>query len=163
MPSVQTALLRCSRVAALPLLLSLAWVPASSAQAAIELNGAVIAKARAVLLAYDAALNAGDLDAVMKHVAADVVMLAPGTRLVEGKAAFRRFFQGLLKVSWSAAHRISRVELAGDVVILHGVASGTMTPPGGEPVPVANGFLILLKPDADGAYRIWRAAFGEPT
>lgn len=121
---------------------------------------AAIERAEAVMAAHDGAAKAGDLEAVMENVADDVVVLAPGMPVVQGRAAFRTFYEGMLQTTWDAAHHMSGAEQAGDVVVLHGVASGTMTPPGGEPVPVANNFLILLKPDSTGAYKIWRAAFG---
>lgn len=119
-----------------------------------------IDKARAAIAAHDGAANSGDLEAVMRNVAEDVVVLAPGMPLVEGKDAFRTFYRAMLQVTWNTAHHISGADVVGDVVTLRGVASGTMTPSGGEPIPVANNFLISLKPESAGVYKIWRAAFG---
>lgn len=130
----------------------------------ITQSATAVEAATAVMAAHDRAYNSGDLDAIMANVAADVVVLAPGARLVEGKEAFRDFYVGMLHGSWAGngdvTHRFAGAEEAGDVVVLHGVASGAIRPPGTVPIPVANNFLILLKPDVTGAYKIWRAAFG---
>ncbi len=123
-----------------------------------------VARATAVMAAHDRASNAADLDAIMENVAEDVVVLAPGVRLVEGREAFREFYAAMLKSHWAGqgdvTHYFAGAEEAGDVVIVHGVASGAIRPPGIVPIPVANNFLIALKPDVTGVYKIWRAAFG---
>lgn len=117
-------------------------------------------RARAVLIAHDRAANAGNLEAVMHNIADDVVVLAPGMPLVEGKEAFRAFYREMLRAKWNAAHDLSAAEEVWDVVVTYGVARGKATQPGGSPQRVANNFLILLKPDAEGEFKIWRAAFG---
>lgn len=119
-----------------------------------------IEKAKLVIAAHDRAANAGDLEAVMMNIADDVVVLGPAMPLVEGKEAFRTFYKGVLEVTWNASHYFNGAEQIGDAVVFHGIAKGTMTPPGGEPIRVANNFIILLKPDDKGDYKIWRAAFG---
>lgn len=148
------------RIAALVLFASAVSAGTLAAQNGPESDA--IARAKAVMAAHDRAANSGSLAAVMENIADDVVVLAPGMPLVKGREAFREFYVGMLQVKWDAAHHFEGAEQAGDVVILHGVASGTMTPPGGEPVRTANNFIILLKPDKAGAYKIWRAAFGPP-
>ena len=47
----------------------------------------------------------------------------------------------------------------GDLVFLHRVARGSMTPTDQEAVPLSNNFMITMRRDADGRFRIWRAAF----
>jgi len=117
-------------------------------------------RARAVLVAHDRAANAGNLEAVLSNVADDVVVLAPGSPLVEGKEAFRAFYEEMLRTKWDTMHDLSAAQEVWDVVVVHGVARGKATPPGGCHERVANNFLILLKPDDQGQFKIWRAAFG---
>jgi len=117
-------------------------------------------RARAVLVAHDRAANAGNLEAVLHNVADDVVVLAPGAPLMEGKEAFRAFYENMLETKWDATHDLAAAQEVWDVVVVHGVARGRATPPGGCPERVANNFLILLKPDDQGEFKIWRAAFG---
>ncbi len=61
-------------------------------------------RARAVLVAHDRAANAGNLEAVMHNVAEDVVVLSPGAPLVEGKEAFRAFYEEMLRTKWDTTH-----------------------------------------------------------
>lgn len=128
-----------------------------------EATASAIDRATAVMADFDRARNAGDLDGLMEAVAEDVVVLAPDVRLIEGKKAFRDFHARTLKASWAGradvAHYFAGAEETGDVVILHGVASGAIRPPGTAPFPVANNFVVLLKADVTGEYRIWRMAF----
>jgi len=130
----------------------------------ITQEATAIDMATAVMAAHDRASNAGDLDAIMENVAEDVVVVAPDVRMIEGRDAFRDFYAGMLRSSWAGnsdvTHYFAGAEESGDVVILHGIACGAIRPPGTVPIPVANNFLILLKPDVTGAYKIWRAAFG---
>lgn len=115
--------------------------------------------ARAVIAAHDRAANSGNLEAVLKNIAEDVVVLAPGMPLVEGKEAFRAFYEHMLETKWDASHEFCGSLETFDVVVAHGVARGKATPPGGEPQRVANNFLMILKPDNKGEFKIWRAAF----
>ena len=149
---------RRGRVAPLILFACVVSATALTARAATDTDA--IARAKAVMAAHDRAANSDDLDAVMVNIADDVVVLAPGLPLVKGKEAFRTFYVGMLQVKWDTAHHFEGADQVGDVVVLYGVASGTMTPRGGPAAPAANNFVILLKPDRTGAYKIWRAAFG---
>lgn len=117
-------------------------------------------RARAVIAAHDRAANSGNLEAVMRNIAEDVVVLAPGMPLVEGKDAFRAFYEQVLQARWDASHESCGSVETFDVVVCHGVARGRMTPSEGCSERIVNNFLILLKPDDQGEFKIWRAAFG---
>jgi len=126
-------------------------------------QASAVERAKAVMAAHDRAANSGDLDAVMANIDDEIVALAPDRSLLEGRESFRAFYAEMLEHSWpgtgDVAHHFSGAEENGSVVVLHGVAKGCLRPPGRVPVAVANNFLILLKPDETGAYKIWRAAF----
>jgi len=130
----------------------------------MTVQATAIERAKAVMAAHDQAANAGDLDAVMTNVRDDVVALAPDRSLLEGKESFRAFYAEMLEHgrpgTGDVVHSFTGAEETGDTVVLHGVAKGCLRPPGRVPIAVANNFLILLKPDETGAYKIWRAAFG---
>jgi ketosteroid isomerase-like protein len=119
-----------------------------------------IEEAKAVVRSHEEYAAAGDVDGVVSNMAEDVVLLAPDVPLMEGKegvrAAYEMFFSmGDLKFS----HNYSGAEEIGGMVILHGIARGSMTPREGEPVPLANNFILTLKRDESGAFRFWRGAF----
>lgn len=50
----------------------------------------------------------------------------------------------------------SAAEEMGDTVIFHGIARGSLTPPEGDPVPLADNFILTLKRDESGIFRFWR-------
>ncbi len=126
-------------------------------------TASAIDRATAVMAAHDRACNAGDVDGIMEHIAEDVVVMVPDVHLIEGRNAAREFYTGRLRGKWAGtgdvAHYFASAEETGDVVVLHGVASGAMRPPGNAPIPVANNFVVVLKADVTGEYRIWRLAF----
>lgn len=123
----------------------------------------LIANAKAVITNHEQVAMAGDLDGVMANAAPDVVVLAPGSPLIEGIEAMREFYGGLLSAgSVEFSHDYSGAAVVGDAVVLHGVARGTVTPPDAPPMPIENNFLMVLKPNAEGIMKVWRLAFGPP-
>ena len=119
-----------------------------------------IEAAKAVVAAHEDLVRAGDLDGIVENAADDVVVLAPDTPLVEGKASFRELYVSLLGMgAWDFGHEYHGAEVVEDTVILHGVARGTLTPSGEDPSSFANNFLLIFKKLADGKYRLWRVAF----
>ena len=119
-----------------------------------------IDQAKAVVRSHEDFMAAGDLDSIMSNVAEDIVLLAPDSPLIEGKAAMRAVYASFIAMGrWEFGHDYSGAEVFGDFVMLHGIARGSMTPPEGEPVPLANSFLLTLRRDDTGAFRIWRGAF----
>ena len=119
-----------------------------------------VQEAKALVAEHEALVRAADLDGIVANVAEDAVLLAPDTPLVEGKAAFREFYAGLLGMGASDfGHDYHGAEVVADTVVLYGVARGTLTPPEGDPEPFANNFLLMVKKQADGKYRFWRGGF----
>ena len=119
-----------------------------------------IDQARAIIRSHEVYMAAGDLDGVMSNMAEDVVMLAPDSPLIEGKDAMRAVYTSFIAMGrWEFGHDYSGAEVIGDFVMLHGIARGSMTPPEGEPVPMANNFMLTLRRDDTGTFRMWRAAF----
>jgi ketosteroid isomerase-like protein len=117
-------------------------------------------QAKSIIASHEDLAKAGDLDGITANFADDIVVLATDMPLVEGKAAVREMYAGLLHMgSWDFVHDYSGVEVVADLVILHGVARGSLIPESGEPDEFANNFLIIMKRQADGHYRFWRVAF----
>ena len=119
-----------------------------------------VVAAKDVIAAHEGFAAAGDLDQVMTNFADDVVLLVPGTPLVRGRDAFREFYRGILaQGQWEFLHHYEGAIATGDAVILDGVSRGTFTPPGGQPSEFANNFLIVLRKQSDGRFRISHATF----
>ena len=115
-----------------------------------------VQEAKAIVERHEVLVRQGDLDGIVANAVDDVVLLAPDTPLVEGKAAFREFYIGLLAMGkWDFGHDYAGAEVVGDMVVMHGVARGTLTPPDGEVSSFANNFLLTFRKQADGKYRFW--------
>ena len=123
-------------------------------------RGDAVAGAKDVIRSHEQFAKAGDLDGVLSNVADDIVLLTPGAPLVQGTAAFRDMYRALFEMGqWDFTHHYDGAAVAGDVIVLHGVARGTLTPAGGQPSAFANNFMLILKPGPDGRFKVWRGAF----
>jgi len=116
--------------------------------------------ARAVMESHHQAVNAGSLDRVMANIADDVIAAVPGTPLIQGKDGFRTFYSGVLQLgAWTHAYDIQDLTAVGESVVMSGVSSGTLTPPGGTSGPWSNSFILTFRYGPDGTMRFWRVAF----
>lgn len=116
--------------------------------------------AKSMIESHEQYAKAADLDMIMTNVSEDVVVLVPGIPLVEGKKAFREFYDGLLKMgNLDFDHDYHGSEVIGNTVVLHGVANGSITPKDSESNEFANNFVLVLKYDSDGKIKFWRVAF----
>ena len=119
-----------------------------------------IGEVKAVVEAHEALVRAGDLDGILGNFADDGVLLAPNVPLVQGKQALRELYAQLLGMgTWDFVHEYDGAEVVGDFVVLHGVARGTLSPPGGQTSTFTNNFIHMWRKDTDGRYRLWRGAF----
>ena len=120
----------------------------------------LVADAKAVVAAHEDAVKTADLERIVANTAEDVVVLVPGAPLIEGRDAVRSFYQQLLAAGpGDFKHYYSGQEVAGDAVVLHGVARGVMPGADGEATPFANNFILVLKTDDSGKMKFWRVAF----
>ena len=119
-----------------------------------------IEKAKKVVESHEQFVAAGDVPGVLSNMADEVVVLAPDTPLVEGHSAVRNLYEALFGMGdWEFVHDYSGASESGDLVLLHGVARGTLTPPGQDPSPFANNFMIVTRRSTSGATKVLRAAF----
>ncbi|MCG6955234.1 MAG: nuclear transport factor 2 family protein [Gemmatimonadetes bacterium] len=123
--------------------------------------GGGIREAKTIVARHEELIRAGDVDGIVANVADDVVFLAPSVPLMEGRAEVRRLYEGMLAMGfWDLHHQYGGAESVGNLVVLHGVARGTMTPVGEEGVAIMNDFVITLRRQPEGAkLRFWRLAF----
>ena len=119
-----------------------------------------ITAAKAVIASHEELSRAGDLAGVLTNVADDIVLVVPNIPLVEGKSAFEKVYSNMFGMGqWDFEHDYSGADVAGDTVILQGVARGTFTSTEGETSPIENNFLLVLE-RIGGSYKVWRGAFG---
>lgn len=119
----------------------------------------IVESAKAVVHDHELKTKAAVVDEILLNFADDVVLIAPGSHLVQGSESLRSFYGSLLDMgSWEFTHDYSGHDVEGDSVILHGIARGSLTAPSSEPVAFSNNFLLILRKDSSG-FKIWRGAF----
>ncbi len=105
-----------------------------------------------------AADNRGDLETVADLYADDALLLPPGSPPVRGREAIRAHYTAIFNASrLKLAAESLETLVAGDWAIDRGVTAGLVIPKEtGEPRTVNDAYLMILRRDPDGAWRIWR-------
>jgi ketosteroid isomerase-like protein len=121
----------------------------------------VISEAKDVVTSHEQFAMANDLDGVMSNMADNIVVLAYGVPLIEGKSDFREFYAGLMASGRMVfGHDYTGEEAIGDgLVELHGVSRGTLTTEDGAVSEFSNNFVHVLRRAEDGTFKFWRAIF----
>ena len=119
-----------------------------------------IEQAKKVIESHERFVAARDIPGILSNMAEDVVFLAPDMQLIEGHDGVRGLYDALLGMGdWEFGHDYSGASETGDLVLLHGVARGAIRPPGQDPSPFANNFMITTRRSPSGEMKVWRAAF----
>ncbi len=115
------------------IVLLLLTLPLASCQTASPSHAADVAALHEHLRRYDAAVNAGDIDALMALWADEAVMIPPEGETVEGKAACRANIGPMFEQYDVEVHsRINHVYVSGDLATVRLRYTGTSTPKSGE-------------------------------
>jgi ketosteroid isomerase-like protein len=140
-------------------LFALAATNATNSAPADVSDSEAIESAKAIIQDHEAKFRDGNLDRIMLNVSNEIILFAPGAKLVEGVESFRELYQPMLDMgTWDFVHHYAGADVQGEAVILYGVSKGTLTPTDEEPSRFENNFLLVLKPE-DGQYKVWRGAF----
>lgn len=107
---------------------------------------------------YDRADNARNLTAKMQLYASDAVLMPPGQTAVVGQQAIRAWHQALYeREGFQGASTVEEVETFGDWGFARGKYSGVVTSKtGGKASRVSGNFLVVVRRQADGAWKIAR-------
>lgn len=105
---------------------------------------------------YIAAYNAGDAAALAALFAEDAVSIPDHEAALEGRAAIQKHFETLFsQVTATLTVTPADTEVTGDIAHEHGTYSATVTPKAGGTAMTNDGrYLVVLKREADGAWRI---------
>jgi len=115
--------------------------------------------------AFDQALRTDDAEALLAHVADDVVLMPPGEAAVHGKAAMRAWYDGFLSQFRTASLTLAdRDVLVGDgLVVVMGTHEWVLQPAaGGDAVLDRGNYLQVWQQQPDGrwlfAREIWNSS-----
>jgi ketosteroid isomerase-like protein len=101
-----------------------------------------------------------NLEGVMTNMADDVVVLA--IPLIVGREAIEEFYAGFFANLSSVeefSHNYLGTEIIGNIVFLHGTATGKGTNKDGTTQEFVNNFLLVLKYQSNGRIKVWRNAW----
>lgn len=117
---------------------------------------------RAWLDGYVAAVNAGDLDAWASLIADDAVVMPPDELPISGIDTLRPLYETVFRTySFDFNPRVDEVVVAGDLAVLRAFFEETFTPTGeGGPVEMSGSWLVVLRKQTDGSWKLWRNMWG---
>ena len=105
-----------------------------------------IEEAKKLVTSHEQFVAARDIPGILSNVADDVVFLAPAMPLIEGHVAVRGLYEALFGMGdWEFTHDYSGASESGDLVLLHGVARGTVTSADQDSSPFANNYMITAR------------------
>jgi uncharacterized protein (TIGR02246 family) len=105
---------------------------------------------------WNAALNAGELDAVAELLTDDYVMMEPDRPAIEGKEAFLAYLRALLEENdiQDAKNVVGEVRLAGDWAVVQGTYTAVRTPKAtGEPINITAKWVDIRELQPDGSWK----------
>ena len=106
---------------------------------------------------FEAGENAGDLDRMTRHLAADVVAMPPNRPITTGAAALTeslRGFLGAYKVD--VKYKTDEIVVSGDWAMERGTAVETMTPKAGGAAETSNAKYLWLYHRNNGKWELAR-------
>lgn len=140
----------------MPLLLLLTTALATTAPADCRPDAADVQAVRAVAEGIVAADNRSDIERVLAYYTADAVLMPPGSGPVHGRDAIRPRYEALFAGFKPAIEgRIDEACATGAMGFVRGHNGGRMVPlRDGSPRELDDGYLMLLRRESDGAWRI---------
>lgn len=117
---------------------------------------------RATVAGLVRADNQEDLEEVLDRYAADVVLVPPGGETLRGLEEVRAHYAALFRdFDLEVGFRSTETVVLGDWAFDRGITEGAVTPAGGEPQPVRDHYLALLRRTEEGGWRIARLIWNQ--
>jgi uncharacterized protein (TIGR02246 family) len=111
---------------------------------------------------YTAAVNSGDLEAWASFIADDAVVMPPDELPISGMDQLRPLYHTVFATyAFDFNARVDEVVVAGDLAVLRAFFDETVTPKGeGEPSAFRGSWLVVLRKQPDGSWKMWRNMWG---
>jgi len=140
-----------------PLLVFAACQPAAVEQHATT-TGPDVEAVTAWLEQYVAAVNSGDIEGTLARIADDMIAIPPDGPPTVGIAALRADLEGFFRdYAMQSQTTPDEVVVAGDLAFVRASYTDTVTPKGeGEQIESSGVWLILLRKQLDGSWKMWR-------
>lgn len=102
---------------------------------------------------FERHLNAGDLEALVSLYEEDAVFVPQPGVVRAGRPAIREAFEAFLAARPRLHLRVAQVVRSGDLAVLYGEWSGTVTDPAGATQSIAGRSIEVVRRQADGTWR----------
>jgi len=112
---------------------------------------------RTLVDTWMSATRDGDVDAVLRLMADDVIFMVPGQKPF-GKREFAETSAGMRNVRFDGRSDIQELKVLGDWAYVRNYIDLTVTPDGGAPVHRAGYTLTILRKEPDGRWVLMRDA-----
>ena len=112
---------------------------------------------RTLIDTWMSATRDGDVDAVLRLMADDVIFMVPGQKPF-GKREFAATSAGMRNVRFDGRSDIQELKVLGDWAYVRNYIDLTVTPDGGAPVHRAGYTLTILRKEPDGRWVLMRDA-----
>lgn len=108
-----------------------------------------------------ATFNSNDAAALAANYADDAIMMNPNQEAVEGKQAIQAAYEAMFKenagkIAVTMVLTPLETQLAGDWAYDRGSATSTITPKTGKPVQQSGKYLVIVKRQTDGSWKVYR-------
>jgi len=104
-----------------------------------------------------ATYNANDAAALAATYADDAIMMNPNEAAAEGRQAIQASYEAVFKENTSKlTFAPLETQVAGDWAYDRGNATITITPKSGKPMEVSGKYLVIVKRQPDGSWKVYR-------
>ncbi len=136
------------------------FVACTSANRPVSTQEDMVAVSR-MLVTLDRLAADGDLDEFLTYVSDDAVFMPPDEPAIIGKTQIGAWYESLYEgFHLEMSHEPLETDVFGRLIIHRGNATGMLEPKdGAAPKAFDNKYLFVIRKDADGSLKIWRAVY----
>jgi ketosteroid isomerase-like protein len=114
-----------------------------------------------MLVTLDRLAADGDVEGFLQYVSDDAVFMPPDEAAIIGKTQIGAWYRALYEGSnLEMSHEPLETDVFGRIIIHRGNSTGMLEPKNGAaPMAFDNKYLFVIRKEADGSLKIWRAIY----
>jgi ketosteroid isomerase-like protein len=114
-----------------------------------------------MLVTLDRLATDGDIEALLEYVSDDAVLMQPDEAAIIGRRRIGAWYRVLYEdFNVEISHEPLETDVFGHIIVHRGNAKGTLEPKSGAaPTAFDHKYLYVIRKEADGSLKIWRAIF----
>lgn len=114
-----------------------------------------------MLVTLDRLAADGDLEGLLEYVSDDAVFMQPDEAAIIGRRQIGAWYRALYEdFNLEISHEPLETDVFGHIIVHRGNTKGTLEPKSGAaPTAFDRKYLFVIRKEADGSLKIWRAIF----